>query len=654
MERREKWLFGSIRLVAGVFVMAFVLMAGRAFQLQVVQGDAFKERAERQHQRVVPLSPQRGTIYDRNGEAMAVSIEVDSIYVNPRKVDDAPGTAKALAVALDLPLDKIRSKLNSRNSFQWLKRRVTPREGDAVRELALPGVQTVKEHRRFYPNSGIGAQMVGFTGLDPEGLEGLELEYDTLLLGQGGFLVTGRDALGRGMGAGDDNVREGVKGNSLHLTLDRNLQYLVEKELAAGVKAANARAGMAVLIEPHSGQVLAMASQPDYNPNAISEYRPSQWRNRAICDTYEPGSTFKLFLMAAALEEGVVKPQDKIYCENGRFRVGGRYIHDHKKYGQLSVEEVLKYSSNIGVAKISKKLERERFYSYIRDFGFGDTLGVDLPGEVGGTVHPPSRWFEVDLAAISFGQGVTVTTLQMANAVASIANGGYLMQPYVVDKVLASDGRIVAQHRPQLLRQVISEETSDTLREMMANVVDEGGTGTRGRVPGFRVGGKTGTAQKVDPVTGGYSVDKRVASFVGFVPVDDPKLVLAVTIDEPQGVQYGGVVAAPVFSRIAAQALIDMNVAPTEPVVHEAAVPAQRHDEAVAYASAGADTERGASGKQMPRFVGLSYRQSLRAMETNGLNVKLTGTGTAVAQYPPPGAPVAYGDAVWVRFSPRL
>jgi len=654
MERREKWLHGSIRLVTGVFVMAFVLMAGRAFQLQVLQGDDFKERAERQHQRVVPLSPQRGTIYDRNGEEMAVSIEVDSIYANPQKIEDAPGTAKALAVALDLPLDKVRRKLQSGNSFQWLKRRVTPREGDAVRKLELAGVQTVKEHRRFYPNSAIGAQLVGFTGLDPEGLEGLELEYDTLLLGQSGYLVTGRDALGRGMGVGDDSVREGVHGNSLHLTIDRNLQYLVEKELAAGVKAAGARAGMAVLLDPHSGQVLAMASQPDYNPNAIGDYRPSQWRNRAICDTYEPGSTFKLFVLAAALEEGVVDRKDKIYCENGSFRVGGRYIHDHKKYGQLTVEEVLKYSSNIGVSKISKKLERELFYRYIRDFGFGDTLGIDLPGEVGGTVHSPDRWFEVDLAAISFGQGLTVTTLQMANAVSAIANGGYLMQPYVVDKVLAGDGRIVAQNHPQLLRQVISEKTSGVMREMMAEVVDEGGTGTRARVPGFRVAGKTGTAQKVDPVTGGYSVDKRVASFVGFVPAEDPKLVLAITVDEPQGVQYGGIVAAPIFSRIASQALIDMNVAPTEPVIRETAVPDESQEEPVDYLLASHEPGGSASGKRMPRFVGLSYRQSLQAMEETGLNVKLTGTGTAVSQYPPPGAPVAYGDAVWVRFSPRL
>jgi len=515
-------------------------------------------------------------------------------------------------------------------------------------------VSTVKEHRRFYPNSEIGAQLVGFTGLDPEGLEGLELEYDTLLLGQSGYLVTGRDALGRGMESGDDSVREGVHGNSLHLTLDRNLQYLVEKELAAGVKAAHAKAGMAVLLDPNTGEVLAMASQPDYNPNAIADHKPSQWRNRAICDTYEPGSTFKLFTVAAALEEGLITPGSKIYCENGHYRVGGRTIHDTKKYRELRVDEILKYSSNIGVAKIGKKLERELFYGYIRDFGFGEALGIDLPGEVGGLVHPPERWFEVDLAAVSFGQGLTVTTLQMANAVAAIANGGYLMQPYVVDQVLGNDGRLVAQHRPHLVRQVISEQTARAMREMMTGVVDEEGTGTRARVPGFNVAGKTGTAQKVDPVTGGYSVDKRVASFVGFVPADDPKLVLAVTIDEPQGIPYGGVVAAPVFSRIASQALIDLNVAPTEPVVHEAALPPLPDDEQGGYRVASYTDLGESSGKRMPRFVGLSYRQSLQAMAESGLNVKLTGTGTAVKQYPAPGAPIAYGDAIWVSFSPRL
>jgi len=654
MEGREKWLQRSIRLVAGVFVLVFVLMAGRAFQLQVVQREAFQERAERQHQRVVPLAPQRGTIYDRHGEEMAVSIEVDSIYVNPQKVEDADRAAKALATALGLPLNDVRRKLKSGKSFQWLKRRVSPREGEQVRQLELSGVSSVKEHRRYYPNSEIGAQLVGFTGLDPEGLEGLELEYDTLLLGQSGYLVTGRDALGRGMGSGDDSVREGAHGNSLHLTLDRNLQYLVEKELAAGTKAAGAKAGMAVLLDPHSGEVLAMASQPDYNPNAIGGHRPSQWRNRAICDTFEPGSTFKLFLLAAALEEGVVKKDGKVFCENGRFKVGGRYIHDTKKYGQLSIAEVLKYSSNIGVAKISKQLERERFYNYIRDFGFGGPTGIDLPGEVGGVVHPPERWFEIDLAAIGFGQGITVTTLQMASAVAAIANGGYLMQPYVVDRVLGNDGQVVARHRPQLVRQVVSEKTAMTLREMMEGVVDEEGTGARARVPGFRVAGKTGTAQKVDPVTGGYSVDKRVASFVGFVPADDPKLVLAVTVDEPQGIPYGGLVAAPIFSRIAAQALIDLNVPPSEPAVHEALLAPRAADEQAAYQVARHEVATASSGKRMPSFLGMSYRETLRTMQQSGLNIKLTGSGAAVAQYPLPGAPVAYGDPIWVRFSPRL
>jgi cell division protein FtsI (penicillin-binding protein 3) len=565
MDAQEKWVRFRIRLVGFCFIAAFALISVRAFQLQVLGQEEWQKRAERQHQKIIPLTPQRGTIFDRNGEELALSIEVDSIFAEPRKMSNSAAVAGPLAAALSLPRSAIEAKLNSNRGFVWVKRQVPPRESAKVRELNLPGINFVKEHRRYYPNSEVGAQVLGFTGLDPKGLEGLELRYDSVMLGQEGYLVTERDALGRGMGGGGPAIKGGSRGSDLHLTLDKNLQYIAEKELAAGVNEAKARAGTVVVMEPRTGKILAMASQPDYNPNAFYKYRPAQWRNRALCDTFEPGSTMKVFVLAAALNEKTIRPGEAIDCEKGTYAVGGKVIHDHHPYGNLTIAEVLKYSSNIGAAKVGKSLERERLYRYLTDFGFGSLSGLDLPGEVEGVLRKPSRWFEVDLAAISFGQGMTVTPIQLASATAAIANGGSLMAPYVVERVVDSFGETAESRKPQKVRQVVSPEVAHRMREMMAMTTEEGGTGTLAAVPGFRVAGKTGTAQKVDPVTGGYSVDKRISSFVGFVPVEDPRLVVLVIMDEPSGKTYGGLVAAPVFSRIADQALRYLRVAPTEP-----------------------------------------------------------------------------------------
>ena len=315
------------------------------------------------------------------------------------------------------------------------------------------------------------------------------------------------------------------------MTLDKNLQYIAEKELAQAVKDARAKSGTAVVLDPRTGAVLAMSSYPDYNPNAFFNYQPADWRNRALCDSYEPGSTIKVFLMAAALNEGVVRPGQAINCENGSIEVSGKIVHDHRPYGTLAPSEVIKYSSNIGSYKIGKALERNRYYNYLRDFGFGSKTEIELPGEVSGLVHKPSRGFDVDLAAVSFGQGLTVTPLQLTTAMAAIANGGYLMSPYVVEKIVDNLGQVTMQRQPQIRRKVISSDVAEQVKEMMVGVTEQGGTGTRAAIPGYRVAGKTGTAQKVDPVTGGYAPDKAVSSFVGFVPADDPQLVILVLTD---------------------------------------------------------------------------------------------------------------------------
>ena len=656
MDAQEKWIRFRIRLVGFCFIAAFGLITVRAFQLQVLGQDEWQKRAERQHQKIIPLIPQRGAIFDRNGEELALSIEVDSIFVEPQKVANPAAAAGPLATALSLPRSSIEGKLNSNRGFVWIKRQVLPRESAKIRELNLPGINFVKEHRRYYPNSEVGAQVLGFTGLDPQGLEGLELRYDSVMLGQEGYLVTERDALGRGMGGGGPAIKGGRRGSDLHLTLDKNLQYIAEKELATGVNESKSRAGTVVVMEPKTGKILAMASQPDYNPNAFYNYRPAQWRNRALCDTFEPGSTMKVFVLSAALNEKTIRPGETIDCEKGTYAVGGKVIHDHHPYGNLTIAEVLKYSSNIGAAKVGKSLERERLYRYLTDFGFGSPSGLDLPGEVEGVLRKPSRWFEVDLAAISFGQGMTVTPIQLASATAAIANGGSLMAPYLVERVVDSFGETVESRKPRKVRQVVSPEVAHRMREMMAMTTEEGGTGTLAAVPGFRVAGKTGTAQKVDPVTGGYSVDKRISSFVGFVPAEDPRLVVLVIMDEPSGKTYGGLVAAPVFSKIADQALRYLRVAPTEPGTRN---PLPLYVEKKTASSPKAvvtfqrqEPEQHEGAPRMPDCVGMSSRQVLQTMGRTGLNIKLKGNGRVVEQSPPPGRPIKFGAEVWVRLAP--
>lgn len=657
MKELGKGVRVRIRLIGVIFVLGFALVAMRAFDLQVLQEQEWDERAERQHQKVIPLTPQRGTIFDSNGEELAVSVDVDSIYVEPRKLEDRGTAAKKLAKALGLPSKTVKAKLKSSSNFVWLKRQVSPSQSESVKALNLKGVGMIKEPRRFYPNANVAAHLLGFTGLDPKGLEGLELKYDKTILGRGGYLVMERDALGRGIGTGLPEVQGATRGHDLYLTLDKNLQYIAERELADGLRRTQAKAGTVVMMEPSTGKILAMASYPEYNPNAFSRYKPYQWRNRAVCDSFEPGSTFKVLLMAAALNEAIVSTSQKIDCENGKFRVGGKDIHDHKPYQKLTPAEIIKYSSNIGSAKIGKMLERETFHNYIENFGFGHQTGIDLPGEAIGLVRPPGKWFEVDLAAISFGQGISVTPIQLTVAVAAIANGGYLMEPYLVDRVIDSQGQTTEQIQPRVVRKVVARDVAQTVSRMMEMTTEDGGTATNARVPGFRVAGKTGTAQKVDAVTGGYSADKRVASFVGFLPAEDPRLVMLVVIDEPKIGVYGGLTAAPIFSRIAAQAMQSLKVTPNEQLDAGEALPSL--EEIFVKAATPEQTKLkgsmavgAADGPQMPDFVGLSYRQVLELMQAEQLNVSFRGRGRVVEQSPTPGQAIPYGAPVWVRMAP--
>lgn len=652
-----------LRFVSGVFLFVFVITAVRAAYLQVYKRDFLAREAERQHQHIVQLTPARGTIYDRNQAELAVSVEMDSCYADPRTMDDPVAVAKALAPVLNMDSQVLLKKLQSNKGFVWLQRRISPDLRARIQGLELEGINFVKETKRFYPNSETASHLLGFTGLDPAGLEGIERKYDSTILGNAGYLITERDALGRDIDFKGAVVKGASTGNSLILTVDRNIQYIAERELAKAVTGNRAKNGVAIVMEPASGKILAMANYPAFNPNAVQQYPPHALRNRSISDSYEPGSTFKTILMAAALEEKVVRPGDSFFCENGSYHVSGRTIHDTHSYGTLSAAEIIKYSSNIGAAKIGSRLGADRLYSYLKSFGFGEKTDIDLPGEAMGTVRNRSQWYGIDLATISFGQGVTATPLQITTAISAIANGGMIMKPYVVDRIVHENGAVAKQMGPEAKRRVISTVTSQTLARMMEGVTLTGGTGMSAAVDGYRVAGKTGTSQKVDPVTRAYSVNKRVASFVGFVPLKDPRLTILVVIDEPQTSPYGGVVAAPAFSAIASQTLRYLHV-PLEVKPKEVPLPLQAETKSLHIAAAQESDpseqaaveggELAGDAVRMPDFQRLSMRQVLRVMEKQGVNVKIIGSGRVAEQSPPPGQIIGPADQVWVKLSPSV
>ena len=654
---REKWTRFRIRFIGGIFIFLLSVSVARAFYLQIYEQERFAHLAEKQHLKVVQLTPSRGAIFDSTNSALAVSIEMDSLYAEPRNMENIPEAAARLAPVIGMTKEELARKMRGNKGFVWLARRLTPEVASAVRQLDIDGIGFAKEPKRFYPNAEIGSHVVGFTGLDPEGLEGVERKFDSTLLGNTGFMVTERDALGRDIGTRGMMMKSASTGQSLALTIDKNIQYIAEKELAAAVETSKGKGGIAIVMDPQTGKILAMANYPTFNPNSFAKSPPAALRNRAISDSFEPGSTMKVFLIAAALEEKVVKPEDGFNCENGSYNIGGRTIHDTHKYGRLSVGDILKHSSNIGAAKIGARLGPERLYGYLRGFGFGKKSNIDLPGEVAGYLRNKSQWYGVDLATISFGQGLSISAIQLASAMSVIANGGNLMQPYVVDRILDSEGNPVKQFSPLVKQQVVSPETARTVAKMMEGVAAEGGTGTSASVDGFKVAGKTGTAQKADPVTKGYSHDKRTASFVGFVPADQPRLTILVVVDEPKTSPYGGVVAAPAFSAIAKQSLCYLRVPPNQPLKNKPGVIEAKKDAPMSE-DASEDTEeitpysQHLSGLVMANFRGMSMRQVLQMMEKRGLNIRLIGSGRVIEQSPPPGRKITPSDPVWVRLAP--
>lgn len=651
-DEREKWARVRIIMIGTVFGLMFLTVVGRAFYLQILQHEKLVKKADKQHQHRIDLTPARGSILDRNGTTLAESIHMDSCYAEPRRIEDAAGTAAVLAPILGVPKEELVAKLSVNKSFIWIERWVSPEVATRVRNMRLPGIGFAPESKRFYPNMEIAAHVIGFTGQDPNGLEGIELKYDSTIMGNTGYMITERDALGRHIAVTNTVIKNSSPGKSVVLTLDKTIQFITEKELAKAVTENNAKSGMAVVMESATGKVLAMANYPTFNPNSFSRYSHAQLRNQSVADSFEPGSTFKIFTIAAALDSGKIKSTDIYNCENGNYRVADRIIHDDHPQARLTVSEIMKYSSNIGSAKIGFKMGEETLSTYLRNFGFGSRTGIDLPGESPGNLK--KHWYGVDLAAISFGQGVSLSTVQLVTALSAIANGGNLMRPYLVEQILDDSGAVTQKFEPQVVRRVVSPETARKVTKMLESVTGAGGTGMRAALDGYRVAGKTGTAQKVDPVTRTYSPTKRIGSFVGFVPADKPKLTIVVIIDEPQGVKYGGVVAAPAFRTIAQNSLAYLKIQPDTPTAVATKAPEPRVSAApdVEVLSDGDGLYNPAGGEVMPNFRGMSMRRVMQVMEKRGINIKLLGSGQASEQSPPPGHRIREVNEVWIKFTP--
>ncbi|MBI4411821.1 MAG: penicillin-binding protein 2 [Deltaproteobacteria bacterium] len=554
-----KWIKFRILCISLGFVAFLGLILHRSYQLQIAGSTRVDQLTSRQYKATLPISPRRGTIYDRNGKPLAVDIEVSSLAVHPRQITDAEGVVSALSAHLKIPTEKIREKLRSPKKFEWVIRRIARETGEAVASLKLKGVTVVSEYRRFYPNKDLAGNLLGAVGYEAESLGGIEMALDSYLKSDSTQVIAQKDARGRLFTPWENQVRS----HDVYLTLDVNLQFIADRYLREGAEKHNAKSGFVIVMNPASGDILAMANYPSLNPNVYWKYSPEKWSNHAILDSYEPGSTFKPVVVASGLDSGKVRPGDSFDCEGGEYKIGKRTIHDHGAYGHLSVSEIIKVSSNIGVTKIAQRTGKNTFFETIRKMGFGTKPGIDLPGEASGSLRPLKQWSDIDLSNIAFGQGIAVSGLQMVQAYAVLANNGIRMKPQLVQRVVGSEGELVHEASPTEMARVMGPETAKRLTKMLEQVVEPDGTGGLAKLDGYAIAGKTGTAQKVDPKTKQYSNNAFVSSFIGYVPAEDPEFVIYVVYDTPKPVYYGGLVAAPVFKKIAEESLAYSGVAPS-------------------------------------------------------------------------------------------
>lgn len=541
-----------------IFCFAVVWMGAVLARLTYLQLFSYQEyltRANRQQERIIEISPTRGVIYDRNGRELAMSIPVDSCFADPDEISDPEMVARLLSRILNKSEDEIEEHLKSSRSFAWIARKITPQQRARIEALNLRGIYFQKENKRFYPEHDLAASVLGYVDVDEHGLGGVEYSLDKLVRGKPSRMLVMADARQRWF---DRSENSADKGDNVVLTIDQTIQFIAEKALASGIARTHAKGGSVVVQDPNTGELLAVADWPTFDPNDAGNYRPEDRVERAVADAYEPGSIFKTILLSAAIEEGVARPSELVDCQMGSIVVAGRLIHDHKAYGLLSVEQILAFSSDVGSIKVALRLGAPKYYEYIRSFGFGQPTGIKLPGENRGLLRPLDDWTATSIGYTAIGQELSVTPVQMISAESAIANGGLLRSPQVIRKVVRG-GEVMLQGQPDP-RRVIDERTAATMREMMEQVILQG-TGKGFAQPlGYTAAGKTGTAQKIDPATGRYAKRAYEDSFIGFAPLNNPVVTILVNLDSPENGQEGGPTAGPIFKEVAEQTLAYLNV----------------------------------------------------------------------------------------------
>ena len=667
-------------VVAGLALLWIAAVGGRLVYLQLFLHGEYLARAQRQQQRTIEITPKRGAIYDRNMDTLAMSVPVDSAFAVPSEIGNNKAlAARLLSGVLGIPQDILEARFDSSNSFVWIERKLPPDKVEAVKALNLKGVYFQKENERFYPKRDLAAHVLGFVDVDEKGLGGIEYELDKLIRGKSEKIVVMADARQRWF---DGGAEQRDTGDNVVLTIDEKIQYIAERELAAAIAQTHAIAGTVVVQNPNDGEILALANWPKFNPNSASEAKPETRMDRAVSAIYEPGSTFKLITLAAAIDENLTRPSEVFDCENGAVYIAGHRIRDHKPFGLLSVSDVLAESSDVGAIKIALRLGAPKFYDYIRAFGFGRLTGIELPAESRGILRPLDDWSAISIGSISMGQEVGVTPVQLITAVSAIANGGLLYKPQIIAELRKGNQELplegdLAAGAP---RRVIRPETAATMRKMMEGVILDG-TGTRARLDGWTAAGKTGTAQKIDPATGRYSPTQLIASFTGFAPINDPAITILVSLDSPVGQHEGGEVAAPVFKRIAEQVLAYLDV-PRDVPLSPKLLQAEYHGKGesgggsledfspVDFSSQPDTPEAGSPPASMkmrapevavsvdqsgdipvPDFTGKTMRNVTAICLRLGLEPILVGSSLAVEQAPAPGARVRRGAKITVRFA---
>ncbi|HWR42752.1 penicillin-binding protein [Sporomusa sp.] len=641
-------------------IFALVGLAGRIAWIQFGEGQRLSAKVRDQLRESRVMQSPRGTIYDRNGRELAVSSMTKSLYANPREIKDANALADLLAPALGISPEGLKERLMTGSSFIWIKRTLEPEQAKAVaaliKEHGLTGLGFVEESKRYYPNDSLAAQVLGFVGTDDVGLEGIEMALDKTIKGRELKQVIDTDSHGTPIFKSIFSFIPEKQGKSVYLTIDSNIQYIVERALDNAMAKTGAKAATVIIMQPKTGEILAMASRPTYNPNQFERYGSEQWKNRAVSIVYEPGSTFKSVIAAAALEDGKVRPDER-FVDKGFVEISGRRIKNwsDESYGEVSFTDIIKNSINTGFVEIGMRVGAAKLTSYVRSFGFGKTTGIELPGEEEGLMFDPKEMRDSDTATMSIGQSIAVTPIQLTAAIAAIANDGVLLKPRIIREYHNADGTLAEVFEPVAIRQAISPETARTLTSMLEKVVSEGG-GKKAAVKGYRFAGKTGTAEKLKPGGNGYLAGRYIASFGGFGPVEDPQVAALVVLDDPSGVYYGGEIAAPVFNDIMSQVMRYLSVRPhddnpllppVKPAVTNAELPY-----AVPIAE-GPPAAPPPGHVLVPVLSGKTIREAGEALHNLGLTFVPVGTGTAVKQNVAPHTAVKPGAEIIVYFEPR-